>query len=104
MPEVHAWLRDRKVLNITGPLLFPASLQGGRLNPATVYRQTKATFSRSGIDVARLGGRTLRNSFAVQELQQGADIEVVGELMGHRRRRSTQYYADAVVPEAPPDA
>ena len=101
VPEVQAWLRDREILNITGPLLFPASLLGGRLNPATVYRQTKATFSRSGIDVARLGGRTLRNSFAVKELQQGAGLEVVGELMGHRRRRSTQYYADAVLPEPP---
>jgi integrase/recombinase XerD len=92
VPEVMAWLRERRALRIPGELLFPATLQGGRLDKATVYRQVKATFARAGIEVSRQGGRTLRNSFAVRELKAGGSIELVGEFMGHRRRRSTEHY------------
>lgn len=95
VPEVLAWLQERRSKNIHGPLLFPATLQGRRLDPATVYRKVKATFARANITVSRKGGRTLRNSFAVQELNAGADIELVGEFLGHRRRRSTEDYAVA---------
>jgi site-specific recombinase XerD len=91
-PEVLQWLEERIALKVPGPLLFPAALEGGRLNKATVYRQVKATFERAGIDVARLGGRTLRNAFAVRELKAGESIELVGEFMGHRKRRSTEAY------------
>lgn len=94
--EVQQWIVERQRLKIPGPLLFPATLQGGVLNKATVYRQVKATFARAGIAVSRQGGRTLRNSFAVRELQAGESIELVGEFMGHRRRRSTEHYAKLV--------
>ncbi len=90
--EVNAWKQERTALKIPGPLLFPATLQGGVLDKATVYRQVKATFERAGIDVERLGGRTLRNSFAVRELNAGSSIELVGEFMGHRKRKSTEHY------------
>ena len=93
VPEVVQWLRERNALKIPGPLLFPATLQGKSLNKATVYRQTKATFERAGITVPRLGGRTLRNSFAHQELEAGESLELVGEFLGHRLRKSTQTYA-----------
>lgn len=105
VPEVLAWRNERKALKIPGPLLFPATLQGGTLDKATVYRQVKATFDRAGVAVPRLGGRTLRNSFAVRELQEGASVETVGEFMGHRKRKSTEHYllggtAPASVPAA----
>lgn len=100
--EVQQWLQERQALKIPGPLLFPATLRGGVLNKATVYRQVKATFSRAGISVPRQGGRTLRNSFAVRELQAGESIELVGEFMGHRRRRSTEHYC-TITPEDKPE-
>lgn len=90
--EVMQWLRERKSLKIPGPLLFPATLQGKSLNKATVYRQTKATFERAGITVSRQGGRTLRNSFAHRELEAGESVELVGEFLGHRLRKSTETY------------
>ena len=90
--EVLAWKLERAALKIPGALLFPATLQGGILDKATVYRQVKATFLRAGIDIGRFGGRTLRNSFAVRELETGASIELVGEFMGHRKRKSTEHY------------
>lgn len=90
--EVNLWKTERIALKIPGTLLFPATLQGGTLDKATVYRQVKATFGRAGIDVQRLGGRTLRNSFAVRELHAGSSLELVGEFMGHRKRKSTEHY------------
>jgi integrase/recombinase XerD len=87
-----SWMKERIALDIPGPLLFPATLNGGRLDKATVYRQVKATFARAGIEVSRQGGRTLRNTFAVRELKAGGGIELVGEFMGHRKRRSTEHY------------
>lgn len=93
VPEVLQWLNERKTLNIPGLLLFPATLQGKKLSKATVYRQTKATFDRAGITVPRQGGRTLRNSFAHRQLAAGESIELVGEFLGHRLRKSTEKYA-----------
>lgn len=89
--EVLAWMRERRDLGISGPLLFPATLNGGLLNHATVYRNVKKTFAAAGIDVSRKGGRTLRNAYAIRELKTES-IEHVGELLGHRKRRSTEYY------------
>jgi site-specific recombinase XerD len=99
--EILQWVQERRALKVLGRLLFPATLDGGRLDKATVYRQVKATLSRAGIDVSRQGGRTLRNSFAVRELGAGESIELVGEFLGHRRRRSTELYVvtDSKKPE-----
>jgi integrase len=90
--EVSAWIAERKLRKIPGELLFPASLQGGLLNKATVYRYVKETLARAGIDVHRKGGRTLRNSFAVRELEAGGSIELVGQFLGHKKRKSTEKY------------
>lgn len=90
---VLAWVEERKRLGIPGKRLFPASLVEDRgLNPASLYRQVKASFARAGIDVQREGGRTLRNSFAVRELNAGSDAELVSEFLGHRELRSLEPY------------
>jgi len=99
--EVIAWKKERLTMKIPGKLLFPANIQGASLDKATVYRQVKATFARAGIDVQRLGGRTLRNSFAVRELSSGSSIELVGEFMGHRKRKSTEQYLLETASKAP---
>lgn len=98
--EVMVWLAERNRLAMPGPLLFPATLQGGRLARATVYRQVKATFERAGIDPRHHGGRTLRNAFAVRELKAtGGNVELVGEFLGHRKRRAIEPYALAATDE-----
>lgn len=100
--EVTQWLDERKKLDIPGQLLFPASLATGKpLDKATVYRQVKKTFARAGLEMPRQGGRTLRNTFAVRELEQES-VELVGELLGLERRRSTEYYLDAARRKARP--
>ena len=102
VPEVMQWVDERKKLDIPGQLLFPASLATGKpLDKATVYRQVKKTFARAGLEMPRQGGRTLRNSFAVRELEQES-VERVAELLGLERHRSTEYYLDAARRKARP--
>jgi len=94
--EVLAWREERKFLKIPGKLLFPSALKPknrktNQLNKATVYRSVKDTFVLAGIDVSRMGGRTLRNTFAIHELETHSP-ELVGEFLGHRKMRSTERY------------
>lgn len=88
-------MEERKKLDIPGQLLFPASLSTGKpLDKATVYRQVKKTFERAGLEMPRQGGRTLRNTFAVRELE-NESVELVGQLLGLERQRSTEAYLNA---------
>ena len=99
--ELTAWLKERAALEIPGDLVFPANLEGEALHKATVYRQTRATFERAGIAVARAGGRTLRNSFAVQQLEQGVPPDELTTALGLALERSTEAYRYARLHEAP---
>jgi site-specific recombinase XerD len=113
--ELTAWLKERAEMEIPSGLVFPANLDGEPLHKATVYRQTRATFERAGIAVSRAGGRTLRNSFAVQQLEHGMSRGELTTTLGLALERSTEAYryarlheraddgdasADAAVPEA----
>ena len=89
--EVLAWLRERDTLAVPGGLVFPGS-QGLALNKASVYRQIRQTFERSGMDLPRMGGRTLRNTFAVQALMSGMKKEVLSAQMGFYEVRSVDLY------------
>lgn len=91
------WASARGDLKIPGHLLFPAGPAGGTLHPATVYRQVKAVLAAAGVPedlIKRRGARTLRNSFALRELEHGASAALVGEYLGHRADRSTRYYTE----------
>lgn len=93
VPYVLPWIEERKRHKIPGKLLFPASLKAGEaLNKATVYRHVKASLQGAGVEVERMGGRTLRNSFAVRELIHNTPLETVGGFLGHFERRSTEKY------------
>ena len=99
--ELTAWLKERAELEIPGGLVFPANLEGEPLHKATVYRQTRATFQRAGIAVSRAGGRTLRNSFAVQQLEQGVPRSELTTALGLALERSAEAYRYARVYEDP---
>lgn len=90
--EIVNWMELRETLAITGDLLFPANLDGDKLDKATLYRNAKNTFARAGLDVSRWGGRTLRNTFAVRELRQGTTPEAVGEFLGLCEDKSMNAY------------
>jgi site-specific recombinase XerD len=101
--ELTAWLEERAELKIPGDLVFPANLAGEPLHKATVYRQTRATFERAGVKVPRAGGRTLRNSFAVQQLEQGVSRSELTTALGLALERSTEAYRYARRHEASDD-
>jgi site-specific recombinase XerD len=102
--ELGAWMRERESLRIPGELVFPANLDGEPLHKATVYRQVRATFERAGIPISRAGGRTLRNSFAVQQLQNGMPQSELTETLGLALERSTEAYRYARIHEDPDQA
>jgi site-specific recombinase XerD len=108
--ELRAWLQEREALNIPGGLAFPANMEGEPLHKATVYRQVKATFERAGLAVPRAGGRTLRNTFASQQLRHGTPQSELTTTLGLALERSAEAYKYARVngetpaPESGPKA
>ena len=90
--ELTAWLAERAARKIPGGLVFPANMDGEPLHKATVYRQVRATFQRAGIAIARAGGRTLRNTFANQQLKGGASQAELTDVLGLALERSAAAY------------
>ncbi len=90
--ELRAWLEERAAMAIPGEFVFPANLAGNRLTRKTVYVQMRATFERAGLDLARSGGRTLRNTFARKQLDEGAKPEELKDVLGLALERSAADY------------
>ena len=65
------------------------------LDKATVYRQIRKTFEAAKIELPRRGGRTLRNTFAAQEIRAGASNAELIEKLGLNEERSLEIYANA---------
>ena len=102
VPTLLEWIKERHSLNIffaekfshRTQFLFPGT-DGSILNKATVYRQIRQTFGRTDLTVARMGGRTLRNTFASNEILQGTDVNEVMDKMGLFEDRSITIYTEA---------
>jgi integrase/recombinase XerD len=87
MKEVlPGWERDRKE-----EALFPNHL-GGRLTRQGFWKIIKKHALDSGIE-AEITPHTLRHSFAVHLLDNGADIKALQEMLGHADLSSTIMYA-----------
>lgn len=90
--ELGAWLQEREAMAIPGQFVFPANLSGARMTRKTVYMQMRATFERAGMDLARSGGRTLRNTFARRQLDSGASPDDLKDVLGLALERSAADY------------
>ena len=90
--ELLSWLKERETMAIPGQFVFPANLTGNKMTRKTVYVQMRATFERAGMDLARSGGRTLRNTFARQQLDQGASADELKDALGLALERSAADY------------
>lgn len=82
LAELLDWVHERMSLPIEGDLLFPAGVEGRPLHNATVYRQVSATFDRAGLSPTHRGGRTLRNTYVVQRIRNGASSEELVAALG----------------------
>lgn len=91
---LETWLKARNLdaAQAGSPYLFPARSDTGHLARQVFARELKALGARSGIASALLSPHVMRHAFASHLLENGADLRVVQELLGHADISTTQIY------------
>ena len=88
----YAHLHTRLYSGPESPFLFPARSASGHLSRQVFARELKGLAARAGLPAQSLSPHVLRHAFAIHLLENGADLRIVQELLGHSDISTTQIY------------
>ncbi|MGE0232927.1 MAG: site-specific tyrosine recombinase XerD [Flavobacteriaceae bacterium] len=89
---ITVWEKIRRESHPQSRHLFPADGASGHLSRQVFARDLKGLAARAGIDTRRISPHVVRHAFASHLLENGADLRVVQQLLGHADIATTQIY------------